>query len=506
MGLILSIDFIVVSVLAGLTLTKGIERALPFFAFVVVLVPWQSKIALPGLFDLNTQRLALMTLIGLYILTRMSRSRALSTRRVPLKALMLLSVGWLALSTANSVVPTTSVKTVVAEAVEYYLMYIILVRTVSSKETIHRILFGIVAALMVCAVLGVGEAKFGLNINDWFPKVEGLVRGDSGPTYGVARGYRIETTFPHPIHYGAALAIGIPLALYLISVSRSAVRRGLLWGGIALMSFNILMTGSRGPWLALGLSLACVFLLCRGRLRWYLPAIVFMGLLLFVAKSNTREYLVRIYDATLNPNTSVGSSFDYRFALISVSAHALAENMDRALLGYGPGSFNSLHLKGPFQSNPEFLFWSCDSAWIKFAVETGYVGLLFMAMLLLAPAFMAFRDYLRFRKPEATLSGVLLVSLASFYFMMISVALYDWAQIGFLLWMLISLSVAHSRLSRRKFAAVTAETDFEPEFTLDALQPVAYCATPGNGPLGRQHQKKENEDGLDLAPRAAEGV
>jgi O-antigen ligase len=457
----------------GIALTRGLERALPFFAFVVVLVPWQSKITLPGLFDLNTQRLALITLIGLYILTRMGKGRVSPAGRVPLKALMLLSLGWLALSTVNSVVPGTSVKTVVAEAVEYYLMYIILVRTISSKETVHRILFGIVAALTVCGVLGVGEAKFGLNVNDWFPKVEGLVRDSGGPTYGVGRGYRIETTFPHPIHYGAALAIGIPLALYLISVSKSAIRRAILWCSVGLMFFNILLTGSRGPWLALGLSLPCVFLLCRGRLRWYLPAIAFMGLLVLMARSNTRDYLVKIYQATFNSNTTVGTSFEYRFALMNVARNALTTETNREILGYGPGSFNSLRLRGPFQGDPEFLFWSCDSAWIKFAVETGYIGFLIMAMLLLTPVFMAFRDYLHFRKSEATLSGVLLVSLASFYFMMISVALYDWAQVGFLLWILISLSVAYGRATRYVPIALTSESEAVPDFAFGDLQPVA---------------------------------
>ncbi|MEJ2008116.1 MAG: hypothetical protein P8Z30_08180 [Acidobacteriota bacterium] len=276
MALILIIDAIIVSVLVGLTLTRGLERALPFFAFVVVLVPWQSKIAVPGLFDLNAQRLALITLIGLYILTRMGKARTYPARRVPLKALMLLSIGWLLLSAAHSVVPIISLKTVLAEAIEYYLMYLILARTISSKETIHRILFGIVAALMVCSILGVGEARFGLHVHDWFPQVARL--GESTPVIGVRRGIRIETTFPHPIHYGAALAIAIPLALYLISVSKSLFRRTLLWGGVFLMFFNIFMTGSRGPWLALGLSLPCVFLLCRGNLRWYLPAIAFLGL------------------------------------------------------------------------------------------------------------------------------------------------------------------------------------------------------------------------------------
>ena len=477
MTLILIIDLIVVSVLVGLTLTRGLERALPFFAFVVVLVPWQSKIALPGLFDLTTQRIALITLLGLYILTRMGKPRVYPARRVPLKALMALSIGWLLVSTSHSIVPAMSLKVVIAEAIQYYLMYIILARTISSKETIHRILLGIVAALMVCAVLGVGEAKFGLHVNDWFPKAGSLFGDWHGPTFGAGRGIRIETTFPHPIHYGAALAIVIPLALYLISVSKSALRRGLMWGGVVLMFFNILMTGSRGPWLALGLSLPCVFLLCRGKLRWYLPAIAFLGLFMLMARSSMREHLVRIYDATLNPNTTVGSSFDYRFALMNVSTQTLAANADRAVWGYGPGSFSLIGLKGPFLGNPEFPFISCDSTWLVFMVETGYVGLAIMALLLFTPAFMTFRDYRRFDKADAGLSGVLFVNLMAFYFMMISVALYDWAQVGFLLWILIALSLVYGRVVRHNLPSVPFDSGPTSEFFLSDTKPLVCCGT-----------------------------
>lgn len=474
MTLILIIDVIVVGVLVGLTLTRGLERALPFFVFVVVLVPWQSKIVITGLFDLTTQRIALIILIGLYILTRMRKPRTHTAEPVPLKFLILLSIGWLFLSTINSVVPAISLKIVLSEMFSFYVLYIILLRTISSTETVHRILFGIVAALMVCAVLGVGEANWGWYVNDWFPQVAS--RFGDAQVAGGERGLRIQATFPHPIHYGAALAIGIPLALYLISVSKSVFRRGLLWAGILLMTYNIFMTGSRGPWLALGLSLPFVFLLCRGKLRWYFPAIALVCLFVLLGRPSVRNHLVEVFNATMNSNTVMGHSFEYRHALFNVAEHALAASDARAMWGYGTGSFYYLDLRGPLLGRPDWPFRSCDSTWIQLLVEDGYIGLVIMAMLLLTPAFLTFRDYRRFEKSEAPLSGVLLVNLVAFYFMMISVAMYSWAQMGYLLWILIGLSLSYGRLVRQSWSAVSLDSipNSTPEFVTSDINPVVY--------------------------------
>ncbi|MEJ2008115.1 MAG: hypothetical protein P8Z30_08175 [Acidobacteriota bacterium] len=217
-----------------------------------------------------------------------------------------------------------------------------------------------------------------------------------------------------------------------------------------------------------------------------------------------RDHLVRIYDATLNPNTSVGASFDYRFALINVSTHALAANTRRAVWGYGPGAFNSLNLKGPFRGDPEFLFWSCDSSWLKFMVETGYGGLLIMAVLLLTPVILTLRNYQRFEGPEAKLSGVLLVNLMAFYFMMISVAMYSWAQIGFLLWILITLSVASGRVVRHSRSDVALDSDIPYDPIFSDAQPLVYRATPADWSGGKQRAIDEN--GTGLAHWTTEGI
>jgi hypothetical protein len=59
---------------------------------------------------------------------------------------------------------------------------------------------------------------------------------------------------------------------------------------------------------------------------------------------------------------------------------------------------------------------------------------------------MTLRSYKRLPRPERYFSGALVISLATFYFGLLSVAGYGWGQQGFMAWILISLSVVYPRI------------------------------------------------------------
>ena len=83
-------------------------------------------------------------------------------------------------------------------------------------------------------------------------------------------------------------------------------------------------------------------------------------------------------------------------------------------------------------------------------VETGYVGLLIMAALLLRAAQVTLVNFLRLPKPDKYLLLVLFIDMVAFYFAMMSVSTYSWGQNGHMLWMLIAMSMAYIGLKRRK--------------------------------------------------------
>src|ERR1700722_12845123 len=127
MWLICAIDIFVIFTLVSIAKKRGLEHALPFFVFVLTLVPGECRLVIPGLFDLYTRRLALLVLAFLFF----SQSKKSVIKALPLKNLLLVHTGWVVLSTVTSIVVLTSSKQVLAQVVEYYLTYYIIVKTIT---------------------------------------------------------------------------------------------------------------------------------------------------------------------------------------------------------------------------------------------------------------------------------------------------------------------------------------------------------------------------------------
>jgi O-antigen ligase len=481
MTVIVAIDLIVAFALVGIALTKGFEDVLPFATFVCILVPETSSIPLFGLFALTTQRLVVVLLIALYFVVGKRGPGPSLDKGSPLKWLMIAQVTWSLVSTANSIVPVMSVKKLLSEVVEYYVLYAIYVRSVTQVKSIYRILNAIVAAMFVCSIFGAVEAYTRWSVMSLFPAQASqimLALGITGDNEG-----RVASTFPHAILFGAALAIAITLALHLIKVADSGKKKAFLWAAIVLMFLNIYKSFSRGPWLGLILALTLLLLFERGRVRKYLLVIGTLTVLVLFLRPGVFDSISNLYTETFTVNwdSIKGLSYEYRYELRRVAQRALARDFRRQLWGYGMESFFSLHLEGELVGHP-YPFLSCDSAWIELMVETGYVGLALIAALLLKPAWRAWRDFRAGRGPEKYLSLTLLACLVSYYFMMTSVAMYAWGQEGYMLWILIALVMAHDRLLRRsecnRKAKLLVPAPVERE-TADDLIPVGrtYCTS-----------------------------
>lgn len=442
MGLVVGIDLIVLAVLVGTILAKGLEDALPVAAFFCVLVPPAARLPLGGIFELSPQRIILLVLLGGFALWRRPAAQVKST---PLKWLIAAQVVWALVSTADSIVPEASAKKLLAEVLEYYLLYIIYVRTVSSVRTIYRILYAFICALFICSIFGDIDAYLGWDVMSIFPSQSSRIMLALGLT--ASRG-RVASTFPHPILFGTALALGITIALHLLKTAKLP-RAAFLWSAILLMFMNIYKTRSRGAWLGLILALVMLLVLERGKVRKYILVIGALTVFVLVVRPGVYQSLMDIYRASFDAKWGnlEGLSVDYRFELRRVAQAALARDFRRQLWGYGMESFVDLQLEGELGGH-RFPFLSCDSAWLELMVETGYVGLFLIAILLLRPAFLAWKDFRRLPHKDRSLSLTLLVTLTVYYFMMLSVDMYGWGQEANMLWILIAMSIVYSRLGK----------------------------------------------------------
>jgi O-Antigen ligase len=450
MTLVLIIDFLVVAGLVGLTLTKGLEWTLPFFAFALVFFPGESIIQLPGLFNLTTQRVAIATIVILYMVLGDGQGRAAIVTPTPLRIFLLIHVFWCVLSTANSVVPVTSIKKMFSEVVEYYLMYYILLRTITRVETIHKIIGAMVFAVFIASIAGSFEAYTGWTITQYFPAIGHYFNVE---VTDIGRGQRVESTFENYSLFGSALAFAIIEALYLITLAKSYGRKIYLWLAIFVMFVNIYKTMSRGPWLALIFG-SMLFVACSPwQSKRRMLVIYGLAVAVMIIRPGVYDTVKNMYVGTLDtgdPNNQLASSYEYRYALIDVGERALARDRTRELWGYGLESFYYLDLTGPFINNPEYHFLSCDNAWVNLMVETGYVGLLIIALLLAMPAVITVRYCCRIPRPDNYLCWILLINMLQYYFMMTNLAIYSWGQTGYMLWIWIASAMVYGALKQRE--------------------------------------------------------
>lgn len=438
------INALVVVALVVTTLTKGFERALPLSAFFMLLFPIETQIPLPGLFDLTTQRLVVICLIVLYVLFGKVRREGAPKIAVPMKHLVLLLIVWMFISAANSVVLTVSVKTVLSQITDFFIPYYIAVRAISKAETVHKILFAFIAAMFVCSVFGVLQTYADVNLVDLLPRVQRRI-GGLGNLADAERGVRLQTTFGHPILYGAALAMAIPIALYLLTAIKTQAKRAFLWVAVMLMFLNIYKTGSRGPWLALAVALGILIMFAGGRLRKYVTIIALLAATVLIVRPGVWQTLANIYYSSLNPETPAGESYEYRYALYRVAYETLAQDPGRSVWGYGPESFFFLNLYAEFQGTME-VFRSCDSSFAQVWIEMGYVGLLLVLILLLRVGYVALRNVRRLPAPSKYLAIALLTSIWVFYFEMVSVAIWSWGQQTYMFWMIVGIASIYPHL------------------------------------------------------------
>jgi hypothetical protein len=433
--LVVVIDFIAICGLCRLAMTSGLEAALPFASFMLILVPIESSIPL-GLFELTTQRLIVGLLLILY-LTGNSISERQSRVPMPLKVLILVHVLWCILSTANSIVPLMSIKKAASIIIEYYALYFIFWKTITKVETIHKVLWAMVVAMIVASVFGTFEAYGSSNVLTFFPTA-----GHHFSTVEMERETRVQSTFDHPILFGAALAMAITIALYLITVVQKSWQVIALWLGIVLMFFNNYKTSSRGPWLDTMLGCFILVIFARGKIRKNIVIIGVLSIVAMVVRPGIWDTVKGIYDNSFDMNTSTGTSYEYRYALQNAVMTKVLQTPTRALWGYGLESFYDLQIEAEFLGKP-YLFLSCDSSWSELMIETGFVGLFIIILILLKPAWRALRDYQSLPPPDRYLSLMLFANLVIFYFQMYSVGMYSWGQNGYILWILIAITFVY---------------------------------------------------------------
>src|ERR1035437_9146465 len=171
MILVIAINVVAVAWLLMAAVAWGLEEALPGVAFLLLLLPQESQITLPSLFGLSTHRILIFVLMLLYLALGPGHGKRERPRKLPLNILIGLQIVWMLLSSATSIVPSISFKTSLSQLFDFFVLYMIFARVVSKTETVHKIMFGFVAAMFACSLFGMLEAYSGWSVMSLFPSV-----------------------------------------------------------------------------------------------------------------------------------------------------------------------------------------------------------------------------------------------------------------------------------------------------------------------------------------------
>ncbi|MBL8351857.1 MAG: O-antigen ligase family protein [Burkholderiaceae bacterium] len=383
---------------------------LAIFVFLAVVWPRYASIRLPGLPSLSLTRISLLLLLilGLYLVSKSPVMRArlidrLSRFRivfVPLVMLFLLKL----VSALFAQVPLLSLRGLLNEAVTVYLPMLIALAVVDSRRDIHRILFAMLAAAVVVILLGLVEYRLGRNL------FIGLLEVDSQYLEEVLRdkvragGYRLQSTFAHPLTFSEYLVLVTPVAIYL------AFAAGFRWWKtaalvvmIAVMAFVIVKTGSRSGIGSFGVVLGAGAVLAALRLSVATRNSVTSALHVLAAISIVVVSAVGLYmivDILVGRTTR---EFNSGAARLLMWRDGLDKAVLHPVLGYGQDM--AANVLGFVGSHGVL---TIDSYFLSVLLDGGFLALLLYLFILGAMAVIALRA--GFRRDDPDLLSALLAS------------------------------------------------------------------------------------------------
>jgi O-antigen ligase len=171
-----------------------------------------------------------------------------------------------------------------------------------------------------------------------------------------------------------------------------------------------------------------------------------------VVRPGVWSTISNLYLETMDPDTAQGASYEWRYALYRITGRELSKDFGRALWGFGPESFYYLGLEGEFQG-AIWKFQSCDSAVVELLMDTGFIGFLLVAAILLNAAGAAFRGFRTLPRPSNGVCLVLFANICAFCFLMTNVELFAWGQQAYMLWILIAMVMIYPGLQRQSSIA-----------------------------------------------------
>ena len=417
------------------------KNQIALLVLVILFVPIRRYV-MPGQlpFQLEPYRLLCALVLGAWA------SSLLIDRRVRLRGtaldgpLFAFTFAALASVIANSGrVTTLGLQSEVVKRLTFFASFfavVYLIRSlIRSDDHIDFIVKTLVAGGSVLAFFAVLEARTDYNVFNHLSSVlPGFRLGDLPYSLGTARGSRLRVyaSAEHPIALGAALAMLLPLALYL------AVRfRQRRWYAAAvLVGVGSLTTISRTTIIMLVVLAVVMSRVRKLRLRRFWPLLVPLLIAVHLALPGTigsfKETFFPKGGLVAEQKQGAGTYGSGRIADLGPGLHEFSQH---PFLGEGFGT--RVTEKGPKQNAPIL-----DDQWLGLLLETGILGALAMLWLFSRSIRRLLREAKQDASPRGLLLGGLAASVAAYAVSMVTYDALAFVQVTFLLFILLGLGAA----------------------------------------------------------------
>lgn len=362
------LPFIGLAVLAvAVASRRGLIAGYPLALGLMVFLPDTLRLELPGLWpEITVHRLIMLVLFARWVLAPAAPDRV-STGRL-LGVVLALMLASRAISTAFSVTPAPSVKDLLSFAIETVLFIHLSIAALPSLAAARAALRALGVAATAVAAVALVERYTGVSLPAAI--FTGFKHCHDG----------IQSTFPHRILLGYAMAVALPVTLQLFALART--RRGrVAWGGATLAVITAcFLADSRGGWLGMALAGAAVFVLGSRPVRRTCVVLAVLAALTLLFRPGIRDTIASRVTDTYATDSYKAVSYRYRWLLWDVAFAEIDRTPERFLFGYGGLSTESMDLSHYFHEQQGGMtlktgFTSWDNHYASDLMEFGVVGL-----------------------------------------------------------------------------------------------------------------------------------
>jgi O-antigen ligase len=391
-------------------------------------------------FNLELYRIIVAVVVAAWLMSLLIDSR-ISLRRSGLEAPIALYLLAIALSLLANLSRVNGLGSSVVKSVTFFLSFIFVFYLVVSLARKPREIDFLTSVLagggVVLGFLGIIESATGYNAFNHLHTVLPFLHLDRGALPGLVRGGRLRVygSAQHPIAYGAALAILLPLAIYRAQVTRQ--KRWWLASLIVLM--GLLASRSRTGVLML-LAIALVYVIFRPRdMKRFWPAIL--------------PALIAIHFAVPGALGTAWGSFFPSQGLVAEQTNAQVGSGRLATLGpaldaefkpnpvLGEG-FGTRITGSPEPGQPPPNAPILDDGWLGILLETGALGALSLSLIFVRSLRRMGRAAKRDGSPRGSLLVATTAAIAAYGLGMFTYDATGFIQVTLLFFIILGIAMA----------------------------------------------------------------